>query len=471
MVRKHKFACYIASLVFVFAALMNVPAAAAKTPAITAASAEGVSGETVVVSVSMSDNPGVASVTLHVEYDDSVLELIDVVDTGLMPGKMHTAKYTEPYILTWDNDTASKDICVEGILVNLVFRVAENAKAGEYPIRLVCPTDGILNYHVQNVDFELQDGVVSVEAKSSSAPEEKHMHTMIKISRSEATCCREGNVEYWMCTSCGGNYKDEDGTSELKNVRLPLDRDNHDGGFEIRNAVMARANRDGYTGDTYCLGCDTMVESGKIIYAEVKKTDISAEQKQETVSADAEWINPFKDISASDTYYKAIQYVYENGLFKGVSATEFAPDVTMTRAMFVTVLGRMAGVDETEFHGVSFLDVTAGEWYAAYVEWAAYCGIVQGYGNGIFGINDKITVEQAAVILARYAGYTGSTVQSDASLAAFADAGSVAGWAENDMKWIVSEEIYTGVNGRLNPQAPASRAQIAEMLYNFNKIS
>ena len=182
------------------------------------------------------------------------------------------------------------------------------------------------------------------------------------------------------------------------------------------------------------------------------------------------WENPFIDIFETDSYYAAIEFVYENGLFKGVSATEFAPDTTMTRAMFVTVLGRLHGITEDYVGESVFEDVVAGEWYAPYVVWAADNGIVLGYGDGTFGINDEITVEQAAVILARYAAFIELDVAAEYDLAAeYADAGDVAEWAVDGMTWVVAEGIYNGVEGNLNPQVPAARALVATMLYNFVK--
>ncbi|MBE6598550.1 MAG: hypothetical protein E7638_03810 [Ruminococcaceae bacterium] len=179
------------------------------------------------------------------------------------------------------------------------------------------------------------------------------------------------------------------------------------------------------------------------------------------------WKNPFIDVSNNASYIDAIEFVYENGLFKGVSATEFEPDTTMTRAMFVTVLGRMAGVDTSLYTETTFSDVVAGEWYSTYVEWAASKGIVLGYGDGTFGVEDEITIEQAAVIIARFAKFIEVYEASDLDLAAFADGELVSDWATAEMKWAIENEIYGGTNGLLYPESPASRALIAVMLYNF----
>ena len=181
----------------------------------------------------------------------------------------------------------------------------------------------------------------------------------------------------------------------------------------------------------------------------------------------AAFVNPFIDVAESDAYFDAVMYVYENGLFKGVSETEFAPDTTMTRAMFVTVLGRMAGVNTQLYQKSSFTDVEMGQWYSPYVEWAAHSGIVLGYGDGTFGLNDEITVEQAAVILTRYAAFTGRSTYTLRTLGDFADAADVSDWAVYSMQWIVNSGIYTGENGMLSPKSLAKRSLVAAMLYNY----
>lgn len=471
---------------------LGSPAAAAGNLDISLSDAAGKPGETVTVSVSLANNPGFVNMSLDIDYDHSALVLTEIVDTGVLSGQMHSPSISadDSYRLIWANDTVRSDFTVNGVVVNLVFKVADNAKQGEYPVRLSVPKNGIINYSMKKVDFQLNDGTIEVTAEqspvfsdsessssnsSSGSSEKVHAHSMVHILRKEATCCSEGNPEYWMCTSCNKRYADPDGSKEMSDIVIAIDPNAHSKETYLLDAVKATKKQEGYTGDTYCIDCDALLKAGKVIPAlenDVSGKEEKPAQEENTAaedSSDDSWINPFKDIYAADSYYDAIRYVYENGLFKGVSAVEFAPAVTMTRAMFVTVLGRMAGVDTRYFEGNSFTDVVSGEWYAPYVEWAAAYGIVQGYGNGIFGINDRITVEQASAILARYADYIGISTETAGTLNAFADAGDVSGWAVENMKWVVTSGIYTGESGRLNPKTPASRALVAEMLYNFQR--
>ena len=88
-------------------------------------------------------------------------------------------------------------------------------------------------------------------------------------------------------------------------------------------------------------------------------------------------------------------------------------------------------------------------------------------GNGLFGVEDKITIEQAVVILERYAKYIGIDTASLKSIDTYIDAADIAEWAEPQMKWAVDNDIYEGVDSKLNPQAFAKRYKLAKMLYNF----
>lgn len=141
--------------------------------------------------------------------------------------------------------------------------------------------------------------------------------------------------------------------------------------------------------------------------------------------------------------------------------------MTMTRGMFVTVLGRMAKINEADFAGSDFTDVNAGAWYAPGVKWASQNGIVLGYGDGTFGVNDEITVEQAVVILARYAQYLGIDTDSQYPLHMYSDTNHVSSWAIGQMQWAVEHGIYNGKGKCLIPKTEASRETVAKLIYHF----
>ena len=115
---------------------------------------------------------------------------------------------------------------------------------------------------------------------------------------------------------------------------------------------------------------------------------------------------PFTDVKSSDWFYNQVQFVYDHSIFNGVSETQFAPNAPMTRAMFVTVLGRMSGIDEGYFQDDSiFNDVQQGEWYAPYIQWAYENNITKGMSADTFGVNEPVTREQMAKFLCTYADY------------------------------------------------------------------
>lgn len=179
---------------------------------------------------------------------------------------------------------------------------------------------------------------------------------------------------------------------------------------------------------------------------------------------------PFADVPAGSWYYGAAAYAYNNGLFAGTTATTFAPDMTMTRAMLVSVLWRLAG--EPAPKGTNtFDDVPDGAWYTDAVTWAAENGVVAGIGNGRFDPSGAVTREQTAVILFNYAQSKGYDVSARADLSAFPDAGSVSGWAQEALAWANASGLISGaVRGTqtiLDPQGSASRAQVAMILMGY----
>jgi hypothetical protein len=100
--------------------------------------------------------------------------------------------------------------------------------------------------------------------------------------------------------------------------------------------------------------------------------------------------------------------------------------------------------------------------------WGSESGIVKGYDNGMFGIEDKITVEQAVVFIGRFCEMKGlKKNQTYTGAKSYSDYSKVSSWAQADMNWAIEEHIYQPTGKTLNPQAPASRALVAEMLYNL----
>jgi len=179
---------------------------------------------------------------------------------------------------------------------------------------------------------------------------------------------------------------------------------------------------------------------------------------------------PFTDVVAGTWYYGAAAYAYNNGLFAGMTPTTFAPNATMTRAMLVSVLWRLAGAPAPKAPN-TFVDVPDGAWYTDAVTWAAENGVVSGIGGSRFDPSGFVTREQTAEILYNYAHSKGYDVSARADLTTFPDAASVSGWAEEALSWANAAGLINGTvrDGQtiLDPQGSASRAQVAMILMNY----
>ena len=185
------------------------------------------------------------------------------------------------------------------------------------------------------------------------------------------------------------------------------------------------------------------------------------EQAQEAVL-------PFTDVEEGAWYYDAVAYIYDKGMMTGVTDTTFEPDATTTRGMIVTMLYRLEGEPAVD-NAAAFADVAAGAWYEKAVAWASQNGIVNGYGDDLFGPNDAITREQMAAILFRYAQYKGlEAVTLEENLGAFEDAGQIGEYAVQALNWAVGQHLITGVTDTtLEPQSSATRAQVATILMRY----
>lgn len=179
----------------------------------------------------------------------------------------------------------------------------------------------------------------------------------------------------------------------------------------------------------------------------------------------------FVDVDESAWYYNSVKYVLDNGLMSGVSEKEFAPDMDITRAMFVTVLYRAAGAPDMseEIWGYPFEDVDAESWYGAAVYWARNNDIIQGYSDEKFAPNEPVTREQMAAILYRYAQFKSISTDETGDLSQFTDSDSISEWAKNSVDWAIGKGLLTGKgNGILDPTGNATRAEVAAMLQRFN---
>ena len=176
----------------------------------------------------------------------------------------------------------------------------------------------------------------------------------------------------------------------------------------------------------------------------------------------------FNDVSANDWFASAVDYVTGKGMMNGTADNTFSPKANTTRGMIVTVLYRLENQPSTS--AASFTDVDSGAYYANAVAWANANGIVSGYGSGKFGPNDKVTREQLAAILYRYAQYKkyDVSVGEDTNILSYNDAQSISTYAIPAIQWACGAGVVTGKSGsKLDSKGNATRAEVAAMLMRF----
>ncbi len=185
------------------------------------------------------------------------------------------------------------------------------------------------------------------------------------------------------------------------------------------------------------------------------------------MTAQAETVMPFRDVKHGNWFYDAVLYVFERELMNGTASDTFAPNGKLTRAMFITVLGRMAGAEQTDSY--VFPDVKNGTWYSGYVGWAVSAGVVTGFPDGTFKPNDNLTREQMAAAISRYIEYKAINLpRENTAPYEFSDSSKIASWAGGYVEVLRRAGIVNGdSNGKYNPKANLSRAEMATIIMNL----
>lgn len=201
----------------------------------------------------------------------------------------------------------------------------------------------------------------------------------------------------------------------------------------------------------------------KKILEEKKKEALKARSERERNAV----LTRFSDIGADHWALNAIAHSVARGYFKGEGEGRFAPNRAITRAEFVTILGRKAGIAPSGA-SAAFKDVNVGAYYAPYVAWAESKGIVKGTGNGKFEPNRTITREEMAVILDKFLGDQ-NKIYSSTNKAQFNDGTTISSWAKGSVEKMANLGFLSGVgNGNFVPKGSFTRAQAAQVLYTID---
>lgn len=217
---------------------------------------------------------------------------------------------------------------------------------------------------------------------------------------------------------------------------------------------------------------EKQVEEQKTEDKKKEEQKSAEEKKKEALKANSERernavLTQFKDVGADHWALNAIAHSVARGYFKGEGEGRFAPNRAITRAEFVTILGRKAGITPTGA-STAFGDVKADAYYAPYVAWAESKGIVKGTGFGKFEPNRTITREEMAVILDKFLADQKKTYPST-NKGQFNDGLKVSSWAKESVEKMTNQGLLSGVgNGNFVPKGSFTRAQAAQVLYTID---
>lgn len=218
---------------------------------------------------------------------------------------------------------------------------------------------------------------------------------------------------------------------------------------------------------------DALSETEKAAVTNASKLT-AAEAKMAELKAAAPQVGDMKDVKSTDWFYNDVSYVLSYGIFYGLTGSTFGPGNDMTRGQFVTTIGRIEGVKSLTDGGsgkTDFSDVKATSYYAPYIKWAAENNIVSGTGGGKFSPEAKITREQMAAIILRYAVQKGISLTDGSSTERFADDGSIAAYAKEAVYAMKASGIISGMGGnQFVPKGTATRAQAARILHLLNEL-
>ena len=207
--------------------------------------------------------------------------------------------------------------------------------------------------------------------KTEIIPAIGHQHKATFVAGKAATCHETGLKDAWYCAGCGKYFAEEACTTEIDRV-IAVDPTNHVGETELRNAKVPTYTEDGYTGDTYCLGCGAMLAKGQVIPATGGSGIILPILPVNPGTPSYEL--PFVDVPEGEWYYESVYYAWDAGLINGTSPTTFRPDNTLTVAEAIKLA---AALHQLESEGKVTLRNGQVNWYDTYVAYAVKEGIIE----------------------------------------------------------------------------------------------
>lgn len=291
----------------------------------------------------------------------------------------------------------------------------------------MCGKDGTETAHCVNGC----EGISDTRTKAGT----KLGHSFTKVTyNNDATCTADGTETVTCANGCGTTY-----TRVAENTKIA---------HKFTNYVL---DADGTTKTATCdHGCGT-------------KDTVKVEINPGTD-------NKFTDVVQGSWYDECVNFVYSKGIMTGTSETTFAPNVAMTRAMTVTIIARMIGVDTDALKDTAtkFTDVETGKWYTGAVAWAVSVGITTGTSDTTFSPTANVTREDLCVLLVRAASISGINLKSDVAKTVFPDDAKIGTWAKESVYICQQAGIINGTSdGTFDPKGVATRAAVAKIITVF----
>lgn len=287
--------------------------------------------------------------------------------------------------------------------------------------------------------------------------------------KAQITFPSDGTWYLWADGSYGKSAGNEEAIvsapAYAKVIVTNKDKDAAQAVADLINALPSAANLTLADKDAVAAAREALSALTEAQLAYISDETLALLEKAEAKLAALEKPIPFTDLT-QDWYRESVAYVYRNNLMYGTTNTTFSPDANLTRAMFAAMLYRLAGSPRV-VGTCPFPDVPSTAYYLDAVIWGEKNGVIYGEG-GKFNPDGKITREQMAAMMRRYADFCELKTDARADLSGFTDAAAVSSWALNDMKWAVAEHLlYGDTNSRLNPTNNATRAEAAAILQRF----
>ena len=369
-----------------------------------------------------------------------------------------TVKHGESYSGTWksSNDLANGDSLPKPTMT----LPDSSQKPGTYPIKATFP-------EMKNYNVVVKNGTLTITSNpnyngNTTTPNNNNLNSNNSNPSNSQTGTSTVQKETYTVTvsNNSGGQVSPSGNFAVKageNIKFTITPNN---GYQVKRVTVNGKEIDVRLGYLF-----SNLSGDKTVYVEFeKKSDATTDTPNTSdtpISSDK-----FTDVSSANWYYNAVKYVVDNKLMNGTSSTQFAPNLSTTRGMIVTILHRLEG-SPTIIGDNRFTDVGADTYYQSAINWAAANGIVTGYDLTHFGPNDKITREQLATILYRYAKYKNYDTKINAQNMNFSDIQQISGYAKESIEWAYQNELVKGNNNMLNPTGKATRAEVAQILMRF----